>query len=66
MRTGDLIKHLKNDSTALIINVVHDKDRRDPEYDREWAVVLFTGDEHACTVPLKLIKENWETIDGET
>ena len=60
MQAGDLIKHRRNDSTALVIGVVVDKD------DREWATVLFTGDGRTSTVPLKLIKENWEIIDGET
>jgi hypothetical protein len=66
MQAGDLIKHRRNDSTALVISVVVDKDGRDPEYDREWATVLFTGDGRTSTVPLKLIKENWEIVDGET
>jgi len=26
---------------------------------------LFAGDNRASTVPFKLIKENWEIIDGE-
>jgi len=65
MRAGDLIKHKRNDSTALIIDVVLDRDARDPEYDREWATVLFTGDSRATTVPLKLIQENWECANGE-
>ena len=66
MQPGDLIKHRRNDSTALVVAISVDKDERDPEYDREWATVLFTGDGRASTVPLKLIKENWEIIDGET
>jgi hypothetical protein len=66
MQAGDLIKHRRNDSTALVISVVVDKDVRDPGYDRSWATVLFAGDGRTSTVPLKLIKENWEIIDGET
>ncbi len=66
MQAGDLIKHRRNDSTALVIGVVVDKDVRDPGYDRSWATVLFAGDGRISTVPLKLIKENWEIIDGET
>ena len=65
MRAGDLIKHKRNDSTALVINIVRDKDARDPQYDYDWATVLFTGDNRASTVPLKIIKENWEIVDGE-
>jgi len=65
MQAGDLIKHRRNDSTALVIGVVVDKDVRDPGYDRSWATVLFAGDGRISTVPLKLIKENWEIINGE-
>ena len=65
MIAGDLIKHKRNTSTALIIDIVHDKDDRDPQYDHAWATVLFTGDQRASKVPLKLIKENWEAVDGE-
>ena len=65
MSPGDLIKHRRNDSTALVIDIIIDREPRDPEYDREWATVLFVGDSAAATVPLKIIKENWEIIDGE-
>ena len=64
MLAGDLIKHRRNASPALIIDITHDKDDRDPEYDQSWATVLFTGDQRASKVPLKLIKENWEIVDG--
>ncbi len=66
MHPGDLIKHRKNDSTAVVVDISVDKDDRDPEHDREWATVLFTGDGRPSTVPFKLIKENWEVIDGKT
>jgi len=63
MQAGDLIKHRRNDSTALVISVVADKDVRDPEYDQEWATVLFTGDSRAATVPYELLKKNWKVIN---
>ena len=63
MRAGDLIKHRRNDSTALVINILADVDARDPEYDREWAIVLFTGDSRSATVPYKILKENWKVIN---
>jgi len=65
MRAGDLIKHKKTTSTALVIAIVLDRDARDPEYDRDWVRVWFTGDNRLSTVPLELIKENWEIIDGK-
>jgi hypothetical protein len=62
MRNGNLIKHKRKNSTALVVNIVLDEDVRDPEYDCEWATVLFTGDSHTSTVPYKILKENWEIV----
>ena len=65
MQVGDLIKHKRNNSIALVLRVTLDRQERDPEYDREWATVLFNGDERVSVLPLKLIKENWEVLDGK-
>jgi hypothetical protein len=63
MSPGNLIKHRKNNSTALVINILTDTGAPKPECDREWAVVLFTGDSRSATVPYKLLKENWKVIN---
>ena len=63
MSPGNLIKHKRSDSTALVIDVVTDTDSRDSGYDREWAIVLFTGDSRSATVPYKILKENWKVIN---
>ena len=65
MSPGDLIKHKRSNSTALVVGIAADRNPRGSERDREWVTVLFTGDRQVATVPYKIIKENWEIVDDK-
>ena len=62
MKVGDLIKHKKTATTALILNIYMTEHLL--EYrNEEWVEVLFSGELAPSKAPLKLLKDNWKTIN---
>jgi len=61
MKIGNLIKHKKNATTAVIVDIFmsgHELEYRN----EEWAVVLFSDHATTSRAPLELLKDNWEII----
>jgi len=55
VKTGDLIKHKRNDTRAMITKVF--------KGEKEMvATVLFSNETKLTTAPLKLLEDNWEVI----
>jgi len=65
MKIGDLIKHKKAKSTALVLDTFVGKNSDSLTHPIEWARVLFSGDSRITTVPFKLLKENWKVMNGK-
>jgi hypothetical protein len=62
MKIGNLIKHKKAVTTAVIVDIF--MSGNDLEYrNEEWAVVLFSDESATTRVPLALLKDNWEVIN---
>ena len=61
MKIGNLIKHKKAETTAIIVDIFmsgHELEYRN----EEWAVVLFSDEATTSRAPLALLKDNWEII----
>jgi len=55
MKPGDLIKHKRSDTRAVVTKVFKGKKEM-------VATVLFSNDIRLCTAPLKILEDNWEVI----
>ena len=61
MKIGDLIKHKKAETTAIIVDIFmsgHELEYRN----EEWALVLFSDNSTTSKAPLGILKGNWEVI----
>ena len=55
MKAGDLIKHKRTDTRAVVAEVFEGEKQT-------FATVLFSNEIKLCTAPLKILEDNWEVV----